>query len=52
MLAAETGAADLNSLTHLRRNRVQELQIESGTGIMNLLVPVTFRSPRKGVAAM
>jgi hypothetical protein len=26
------GAADLKSLTHSRRNRVQGLQIESGTG--------------------
>jgi hypothetical protein len=36
-------AADLKSLTHSWRNRVQ-LQIESGTRIMDLLVPMTFRS--------
>jgi hypothetical protein len=47
-----SSAADLKSLTHARQNRVQGLQIESGTGIMDLLVPITFRSPRKGVAAM
>jgi len=45
-------AADLKSLTHSLENRVQGLQIESGTRIMDLLVPITFRSPRKGVAAM
>jgi hypothetical protein len=47
-----TSAADLKSLTHLRQNRVQGLQIESGTGIIDFPVPITFRSPRKGVAAM
>jgi hypothetical protein len=47
-----SSAADLKSLTHSRQNRVQGLQIESGTGITDLLVPITFRSPRKGVAAM
>ena len=47
-----SSAADLKSLTHSRQNRVQGLQIESGTGIMDFLVPITFRSPRKGVAAM
>src|SRR5215472_15678727 len=36
----------------LAANRVQGLQIESGTRIMDLLVPMTFRSPRKGFAAM
>ena len=45
-------AADLKSLTYSRQNRVQGLQIESGTRIVDLLVPMTFRSPRKGVAAM
>ena len=45
-------AADLKSLTHARQNPVQELQIESGTRIMDLLVPITFRRPRKGGAAM
>jgi hypothetical protein len=47
-----SSAADLKSLTHSRQNRAQGLQIESGTRIMDLLVPITFRSPRKGVAAM
>jgi hypothetical protein len=47
-----SSAADLKSLAHPWQNRVQGLQIESGTGIMNLLVPLTFRSPRKGGAAM
>jgi hypothetical protein len=47
-----TSAADLKSLTHVRQNRVQGLQIEGGPGIMDFLVPITFRSPRKGVAAM
>jgi hypothetical protein len=37
-------AADLKSLTHSWRNRVQGLQIESGTRIMDLLVPMTFRT--------
>jgi hypothetical protein len=45
-------AADLKSVTHSRQNRVQRLQIEGGTGIMDFLVPITFRSPRKGVTAM
>src|SRR6202035_3164803 len=49
---SRTSAADLKSLTHSRQNRVQGLQIESGTRIIDLLVPITFRSPRKGVAAM
>jgi hypothetical protein len=47
-----TSAADLKSLTHSLQDRVQGLQIESGTRITDLLVPMTFRSPRKGVAAM
>jgi hypothetical protein len=47
----DTSAADLKSLTHSRQNRLQGLQIESGTRIMDLLVPMTFRSPRKDVAA-
>ena len=47
-----TRAADLKSLTHSRQNRFQGLQIESGTRILGLLVPITFRSPRKGFAAM
>jgi hypothetical protein len=47
-----TSAADLKSLIHSRPNRVQGLQIESGTRIIDSLVPITFRSPRKGVAAM
>ena len=46
------GAADLKSLTRALQNRVQGLQIESGTRIIDWLVPITFRSPRKGVAAM
>jgi hypothetical protein len=46
-----SSAADLKSLTHSRQNRVQRLQIESGTGIMDFLAPITFRSPRTGVAA-
>jgi hypothetical protein len=41
---SQTSTADLKSLTHLRENRVQGLQIESGTGIMDFLVPMTFRS--------
>jgi PAP2 superfamily protein len=45
-------AADLNSLTHSLKDRVQGLQSESGTRIMDLLVPITFRSPRKGLAAI
>jgi len=36
--------ADLKSLTHSRRIRIQGLQIESGTRIISLLVPMTFRS--------
>jgi len=47
-----SSAADLKFLTHWRQNPVQGLQIESGTGIMDFLVPITFRSPRNGVAAM
>jgi hypothetical protein len=47
-----SSAADLKSLPHARQNRVQGLRIESGTGIMDFLAPMTFRSPRKGVAAM
>ena len=41
---AHTSAADLKSLTHSRQDRVQGLQIESGTRIIDLLVPMTFRS--------
>ena len=52
MLEAETSAADLKSLTHSRRNRVQGLQIESGTGIMDLPVPMTFPKFVTGSAAM
>jgi len=52
MSAGDASAADLKSLTHAREDRVQGLQIESGTRIMDLLVPITFRSPREGVAAM
>ena len=37
-------AADLKSLARPRQNRVQGLQIESGTRIIDLLVPMTFRS--------
>jgi hypothetical protein len=37
-----TRAADLKSLTHARQNRVQGLQIESGTEIMDLLVPINI----------
>ena len=51
MTVSRPSAADLKSLTHLRQDRVQGLQIESGTRIIGLLVPVTFRSPRKGIAA-
>jgi hypothetical protein len=51
-IESTSSAADLKSLTHSRQDRVQGLQIESGTGIMDLPVPMTFRSPRKGVAAM
>jgi hypothetical protein len=40
-------AADLKSLTHSLQNRLQGLQIESGTGIMDLPVPITSRSPLK-----
>jgi hypothetical protein len=50
--ANHTSAADLKSPTHSPQNPVQGLQIESGAGIMELLVPITFRSPRKGLAAM
>jgi hypothetical protein len=39
-----TSAADLEFLTHARQNHVQELQIESGTRIISLIVPMTFRS--------
>ena len=42
--AFAASAADLKSLTHSWRNRVQGLQIESGTRIIDLLVPMTFRS--------
>jgi hypothetical protein len=41
---SETSTADLKSLTHLRQIWVQGLQIESGTRIVGLLVPMTFRS--------
>src|SRR6202023_2506278 len=51
-LRPQSSAADLKSLTQSPQNRVQGLQIESGTRITDLLVPITFRSPRKGVAAM
>jgi hypothetical protein len=37
-------AADLKFLTYSRLNWVQGLQTESGTRIIDLLVPVTFRS--------
>jgi hypothetical protein len=47
-----SSAAELKSLTHSLQDRVQGLQIESGTRNTDLLVPTTFRSPRKGVAAM
>jgi hypothetical protein len=40
-----------SSAAHSRQNRVRGLQIE-GTGIMDFRVPITFRSPRKGVAAL
>ena len=40
----KASAADLKSLTSARRNRVQGLQIESGTRMIDLLVPMTFRS--------
>jgi hypothetical protein len=46
------GAADLKSPTRQRQNRVQGFQIESGTRIGDLPVPMTFRNPRKDVAAM
>src|ERR1700730_11285865 len=49
---SRSSAADLKSLTHALQNLVQGLQIESGTRIIDLLVPMTFRSPRKDVAAM
>jgi len=52
MPPGEASAADLKSLTHSREDRAQALQIESGTRIMDLLVPITFRSPREGIAAM
>src|SRR5581483_1162606 len=42
--SAQPSTADLKSLTHSWRNRVQGLQIESGTRIMGLRVPMTFRS--------
>ena len=48
--SVQASAADLKSLTHSRQGRVQGLQIESGTRIIDLLVPMTFRSPRKGIA--
>jgi hypothetical protein len=39
-----TSTADLKSLTHSRQNRIQGLQIVSGTRIISLVVPMTFRS--------
>src|SRR5262249_51944388 len=47
----QPSAADLKSLTHSRQNRIQGVQIESGTRIKDLLVPLAFRSPRKSIAA-
>jgi hypothetical protein len=47
-----SSAADLKSLTHPQQGRVQGLQIESGAGIMDFLVLITFRSPRKDDAAL
>jgi len=44
-------AADLKSLAHARQNWVQGLQIESGTRIIGLLVPITFQV-RESVAAI
>src|SRR5690242_5664879 len=48
----QASAADPKSLTYSRRNPVQGLQIESGTRIIELLVPITFRSPPRGIAAV
>ncbi|MEO6946181.1 MAG: hypothetical protein ABI150_06280 [Nitrobacter sp.] len=45
-----TSTADLNFLHHLQRVRLQEIQIESGTGIIKFLVPFAFRSSLKGRA--
>gem|GEM_PF-5749758 len=39
-----TSAAYLKFVLHKRRIRSHELQIESGTRIKYLLVPITFRS--------
>src|SRR5262245_32497561 len=39
-----TSTADLKPLTHSRQNRIQGLQIVSGTRIISLVVPMTFRS--------
>src|SRR5579872_1251216 len=42
--ARQASAAYLKFVLHKRRIRSHELQIESGTRIIALLVPITFRS--------
>src|SRR5579872_78398 len=42
--ARQASAAYLKFVLHKRRIRSHELQIESGTRIVALLVPITFRS--------
>ena len=40
----ESSAADLKSLDRKRRNEPRDFKSKSGTRILNLLVPMAFRS--------
>src|SRR4051795_1250474 len=47
-----TSAADLKSLYRKRRNEPRDFKSKSGTRIINLLVPMAFRSSLKVIAEM
>src|SRR3954452_12803272 len=47
-----TSAADLKSLHRKRRNEPKDFKSKSGTRIINLLVPMAFRSSQKVIAEM
>jgi hypothetical protein len=51
-MAHRSSTADLKSLTQSRQDRAQGLQINASAGIMDFRVPIIFRNPGKGVAAM
>jgi hypothetical protein len=48
--ATTASTADLKSLRHQRRVLFRDFRSISGTRIVNLLVPMTFRSSQEGVA--